>query len=277
MRKGLQISLLAGLLFGLSYFNNNALEPKKEGLHVTYEMPDINRRREKLSDFVNAYGHARDNWDNFDWQFILVRNLVFSDSSRVKMANSDKTRIRSAAAHSPDTIISVSMDAINLAHELVHVWDYNLAKRKEFETRWEKISGKFIGEEQRSLENLIIHGSISYHALENIREDVAETAGLVYALNDPRYAVIGFPNRTPDFRIKTDTIPTYYTLDVNNALPDVIKFRPLVSKLMQKVGLLQEYGFCSEREAGHAIGELDELVRRGPTYSPYKGKVLILK
>jgi len=257
MHGSLKTLLVAGAL-QFFYLGDMAIDKRPETI---FQLEDANQKEVKLFNFEKSYEHLKDNWDYFDKQILLVKNLIFLDTLMVTTTNSNKKDIAVAAAQPPDTVILVYTDPLTIAHELAHMWYYNLTKRDILDKKWEALYGKFLNSEN-SLENLIEHGSVTYHALKNIREDIAETAGLVYALNDPNYIVKGFPAEAPDFRTKGDTSFLNYYSVVHNPPLRVMKSEHFARKLTQKIQLLTEYGFFSKREAQHAIRRVGDFQKK---------------
>jgi hypothetical protein len=208
---------------------------------------DGQKRAEFARLFGSKYDAVKNHWDNFEQQFAYVDRIHINITGD-GISYVDKFGKLTIATFSDTTLV----------HELAHIWhgNMNFLDHLEFNRKWLEISENHYTKEPTE-EDILKNGAVSRYALTNILEDVAETTKLVYNLNNPAHHVFGFPNtKAPHF---LHEFPTTYFFDGSTISKDSLQ------KVIEKVLLLNEYDFISDREYVHVIKELGEF--HGRKYS----------
>ena len=198
-------------------------------------------RQHKLNIFKYSYENMQHYWDNFEKQFAQAsRVFVYYTVSWGRRYNGRITAMRE---------LKINSGGETLPHELAHLWHMNKAP-SEFNKKWEEITGNHyvFNYRKATLEDMITNGAVSKYALRNLLEDVADTAKLVYQLNHPNIMIRGFPNKKPTYRRKKYNYEEHTSKNIR---------KPAIPKIMDKVRLLREYDFISQRESEHALKELE--------------------
>ena len=226
----------------LSTPRERALE-RRIGTPILPGWLDSGRERDrKVLLFERIYDGARRNWDLFPGHFARVDAVFINDEDADFVAAS--SRILGLDLVFINSRREEAAEVDEFIHEMAHVWLASLPDADGFRQRWSRIAGtgyhgcgtyESCDRKESCLEFQIATASASCYGADSFDEDVAEAVRLVYNLGLFWGSEL-VPEHLPAVRFHEDVIP----------------------RLMQKIELLAEYRFCSEREAWQARRMLEE-------------------
>ncbi|MEK6973801.1 MAG: putative zinc-binding metallopeptidase [Nanoarchaeota archaeon] len=196
-------------------------------------------RLNEISWFDSTYDLTRKTYDNFDRQFNLASRVTI-----LRRMHGFKNNVRNAEVDEFTRELRISYEDASdapLVHELAHLWSFHLSQRDKlsFTDKWRKISGNHYIKSWQNGDSLdvVLNGTFSQYGLHNIEEDITETTRLVYVLSDMDRDLTIVKSRSQYARRLSQKI-----------LP----------KFKEKIKLLRDYGFISEKEYVGANNKLNQ-------------------
>ncbi len=218
---------------------NRLEEVIKKPIYFNFNSGD-EKRQNLVREFGLVYNLARKNWDNFDEQWDLVKNVRLNVDSESPKRTGRTDRFDRLHL----TLYGDQREAIILIHELAHIWERNKTDQR-FSQKWQALSkGEYTPDwKNASFSDVIKNGSVSYYSMKSIHEDIATICEFVFALNSPHIFVGGYPNTLvgKDF---------YYRDFITSSISH--------PKIREKLKLLRNYDFFSEREYRITLDEMAE-------------------